>query len=308
MSALRASRVRGLGKGLGLGPRFIVTAVVPWMLASGLLISFTATAGTDATLSPERLFEREVATTGAISSGWNADMIAAGIVATPDSSHDEPDDGSLPALAESDGATPAVPRAVALSSVTPAPADATPIEVAAASLVLPGFSPRLDRAPHPTEPEADTASPEAKHRYADLIGPEAMDKEQRCLAEAVYFEARSEPEEGQAAVAQVVLNRAKSGLYPSTVCGVVYQNRHRFMGCQFSFACEGKSLRISDAGSWQTATRIASAVIEGRTYLSEVGGATHYHADYVKPGWSRRLKRKDMIGRHIFYQLKPNQT
>jgi spore germination cell wall hydrolase CwlJ-like protein len=305
MSALRASRVRGLG----LGPRFVVSAVVPWMLASGLLISFTASAGTDATLPSERLFEREVATTGAISPAWNADMIAAGIVATPDSAHDgEPDDGSLPSLANSDGATPAVPRAVALSSVTPAPADATPIEVAAASLVLPGFSPRLDRAPQPSEPEADTASPEARHRYADLIVPEAMDKEQRCLAEAVYFEARSEPEEGQAAVAQVVLNRAKSGLYPSTVCGVVYQNRHRFMGCQFSFACEGKSLRITDAGSWQTATRIASAVIDGRTYLSEVGGATHYHADYVKPGWSRRLKRNDVIGRHIFYQLKPNQT
>ena len=111
MSALRTSRVRGLG----LGPRFIVSAVVPWMLASGLLISFTATAGTDATLSPERLFAREVATTGAISTTWNADMIAAGIVATPDSAHDEPDDGSLPALAESDGSTPAVPRAVALS-------------------------------------------------------------------------------------------------------------------------------------------------------------------------------------------------
>ncbi len=110
------------------------------------------------------------------------------------------------------------------------------------------------------------------------------------------------------AVAQVILNRVKSGLYPSSVCGVVYQNRHRFMGCQFSFACEGKSLRITDAESWRSATRVASAVIDGRTYVSEVGGATHYHADYVRPGWSRRLKRKDMIGRHIFYQLKPNQT
>ncbi|MFG5121081.1 cell wall hydrolase [Methylorubrum sp. POS3] len=302
MSALRTRRVRGLG----LGPRFIVSAVVPWMLASGLLISFTATAGTDTTMPPERLYDHDVTTTGGLPSAWTSDMIAAGIVATPDSTHDsDPDDGTQPSLADSDGSTPAVPRAVALSSVTPAPADATPIEVAAGSLVMPGFSPRLDRAPA-TEPE--DAAPDAKHRYADLIGPEAMDKEQRCLAEAVYFEARSEPEEGQAAVAQVVLNRVKSGLYPQSVCGVVYQNRHRFMGCQFSFACEGKSLRITDAGSWQTATRIASAVIEGRTYLSEVGGATHYHADYVKPGWSRRLKRKDMIGRHIFYQLKPNQT
>lgn len=221
----------------------------------------------------------------------------------------EAEAGLLPAsprdtITTSDGSTPAVPRAVALSSTTPAPADATPIEVAAASLFIPGFSPQPDRREEARpEPPADT-----RRHYADLINPDAMDREQRCLAEAVYFEARSEPEDGQAAVAQVVLNRVKSGLYPTNVCGVVYQNRHRYMGCQFSFACEGKSLRITDGPSWQTATRIASAVIEGRTYLSEVGGATHYHADYVKPGWSRRLTRKDVIGRHIFYQLKRGQT
>ena len=204
-----------------------------------------------------------------------------------------------------DGSTPAIPRAVALSSTTPAPADAIPIEVAAASLALPGFSLRGER-PEPAGPGA--AADSARHRYADLIEPDAMDREQRCLAEAVYFEARSEPEDGQAAVAQVVLNRVKSGLYPANVCGVVYQNRHRYMGCQFSFACEGKSLRITDASSWQSATRIARSVIEGRTYLSEVGNATHYHADYVRPTWSRRLKKMDVIGRHIFYQLKRGQT
>lgn len=199
-----------------------------------------------------------------------------------------------------DGSTPTIPRAVALSSTTPAPADATPVEIASASL---GF-PRS-----PSLPELEQTVPDnARHRYADLIVPDALDREQRCLAEAVYFEARSEPEEGQAAVAQVVLNRVKSGLYPTSVCGVVYQNRHRYMGCQFSFACEGKSLRIADGPSWQGASRIAKAVIEGRTYLSEVGGATHYHADYVKPGWSRRLKKMDVIGRHIFYSLKRGQT
>ena len=109
-------------------------------------------------------------------------------------------------------------------------------------------------------------------------------------------------------MAQVVLNRVKSGLYPSNVCGVVYQNRHRYMGCQFSFACEGKSLRITDNQSWATPTRIAKNVVEGRTYLADVGASTHYHADYVRPGWSRRLKRTDVIGRHIFYALKPGQT
>ncbi|MGE7416846.1 cell wall hydrolase [Methylobacterium tarhaniae] len=208
------------------------------------------------------------------------------------------------------GSTPAVPRAVALSSTTPAPADATPVEIAAGGQI----SPRLDRDVRAAVTTAARIAPDAlpsedaRRRYADLITPENAEKEQRCLAEAVYFEARGEPEQGQAAVAQVVLNRAKSGLYPTNICGVVYQNRHRYMGCQFSFACEGKSLRITDDTSWQTATRIAHAVVEGRTYLADVGGATHYHADYVKPRWSRRLRKMDVIGRHIFYQLRPGQT
>ena len=108
--------------------------------------------------------------------------------------------------------------------------------------------------------------------------PDNLSKEQRCLAEAVYFEARSEPPEGQAAVAQVVLNRMKSGLYPASICGVVYQNRHRHLACQFTFACEGKALRTTESESWDQAKRIASAVLEGKTYLADVGGATHYHA------------------------------
>ena len=214
-----------------------------------------------------------------------------------------------------DGTTPAVPRAVVLSSTTPAPADATPVEIAAGSVALPGSfrSPKggpSTAAVARVEPEAAPAAirTEDRARYADLVNPETLDREQRCLAEAVYFEARSEPEEGRAAVAQVVLNRAKSGLYPANICGVVYQNRHRYMGCQFSFACEGKSLRITDNPSWASATRIAKNVIEGRTYLADVGGSTHYHADYVRPGWSRRLKRTDVIGRHIFYTLKRGQT
>jgi spore germination cell wall hydrolase CwlJ-like protein len=199
--------------------------------------------------------------------------------------------------------TPMVKRAITLSSATPAPVDATPMEIAAAPVSL--QSPRLDRGEVTILPKSDDPD---RPRYADLIDPDNMNKEQRCLAEAVYFEARSEPVEGQAAVAQVILNRVKSGLYPSSICGVVYQNRHRHLACQFTFACEGKSLRIRDTESWERATRVASAVLEGRTYLADVGGATHYHANYVRPSWSRRLKKMDVIGRHIFYKLKPGQT
>jgi spore germination cell wall hydrolase CwlJ-like protein len=141
-----------------------------------------------------------------------------------------------------------------------------------------------------------------------LIDQDNAGREKRCLAEAIYFEARSEPEEGQAAVAQVVLNRASSGLYPASICGVVYQNRQRYHGCQFSFACEGKSLRINEPDAWHTAVRIAEAVSQGKTYLSDVGGSTHYHANYVRPRWAKALKKMDIIGHHIFYKLRPGQT
>ncbi len=203
-----------------------------------------------------------------------------------------------PARVSGDGATPSSSRAVRLSSTTPAPMDKIPLAIAAAPVSLPVL------------PDANVAraEPAARPRYADLIAPGSLEREQRCLAEAVYFEARSEPEEGQAAVAQVVLNRVRSGLYPPSVCGVVYQNRHRHLACQFTFACEGKALRVSDTESWQTAQRVARDVTEGRTYLSDVGGATHYHADYVRPYWAKRLRKMDVIGRHIFYQLRPGQT
>ncbi len=205
---------------------------------------------------------------------------------------------SLPALAAQrpDGATPSLPRAVALASTTPAPIEPE-IVAMPAGLGAPGAV---------ASPESDGL--EGAHpNYADLIEPGEMNREQRCLAEAVYFEARSEPPEGQAAVAQVVLNRVKSGLYPSSVCGVVYQNRNRYKACQFSFACEGKSLRVTEPGPWRQAVRIALDVTEGKTYLSKVGDALNYHADYVRPYWARHLKKNDTIGRHIFYSVRTSQ-
>jgi spore germination cell wall hydrolase CwlJ-like protein len=186
------------------------------------------------------------------------------------------------------GASPAVPRAAALASSTPFAADQTPIEANLASLAQPRRGPAVDE----------------KRGYLALLAPERADAEKHCLAQAIYFEARSEPVEGQAAVAQVILNRMTSGLYPSTICGVVFQNRSHYRACQFSFACEGKSLRIVEAESWAQATRVANEVLEGRKWLAEVGGSTHYHANYVRPRWARSLKKTDTIGRHIFYRLK----
>lgn len=140
-----------------------------------------------------------------------------------------------------------------------------------------------------------------------LVGIVKSDKDMRCLAEAVYFEARSETERGQAGVAQVVLNRVLHDAYPNTVCGVVYQNRHRYLACQFTFACEGKALRTDEPGPWATAQRIARDVAEGRTYLPGVGNATHYHANYVRPWWARYMQRRERIGRHhFFYEASAN--
>ncbi len=214
-----------------------------------------------------------------------------------------------------DGSTPAVPRAIALGSSTPAMRDQTPVEVMAAVTAprLPQISAGLPQGPAKMtppalSPPAAPGKPSLRADYAALIDQDLGPREQRCLAEAIYFEARGEPEEGQAAVAQVVLNRASSGLYPTTICGVVYQNRHHHNACQFSFACDGHALRINEPDAWRDATRIARSVLQGKTYVSDVGGSTHYHANYVKPHWARALKRMDKIGSHIFYKLRPGQT
>ncbi len=197
-----------------------------------------------------------------------------------------------------DGATPAVPRAVALASATPIALDATPVEVIAlARTGLPAPAVNATIVPRTERPD-----------YAALLDPDHVAREKRCLAEAIYFEARSESESGQAAVAQVIFNRVNSGLYPSSVCGVVYQNRQRRNACQFSFACDGKSLKITEPEPWAVAVRIADAVTTGETYSAGVGASTHYHANYVRPRWAKRLKKMDVIGNHIFYKLRPGQT
>ena len=207
------------------------------------------------------------------------------------------------AFSRPDGATPAVPRATRLASVTPAPVE--PELIVSAGTRIPAFAQVHSDA---SGQQTGTATLRVSRGYLDLIDPESLKREQKCLAEAIYFESRSEPESGQAAVAQVVLNRVRSGLYPTTVCGVVYQNRHRYKACQFTFACEGKSLAVTEPGPWAIAQRVAKAVLEGQSYNKAVGASTHYHATYVAPYWSRKLKRTDQIGRHIFYRLRPGQT
>jgi len=128
-------------------------------------------------------------------------------------------------------------------------------------------------------------------------------KAEKCLADAVYFEARGEPERGQMAVAQVVMNRVFSGYYPNNVCGVVYQNANRHLACQFTFACEGKDLRrIDEPDMWVQAKRIAKDTLDGKIWLTEVGHATHYHAYWVHPSWVNEMKKMYKLGVHTFYR------
>jgi len=135
-----------------------------------------------------------------------------------------------------------------------------------------------------------------------LIGkPRA--KAEKCLADAIYFEARGEPTRGQMAVAQVVMNRVFSGRYPNNVCGVVYQNANRRLACQFTFACEGKNLnRIDEPEMWTQAKRIAKDTLDGKIWLAEVGHATHYHAYWVHPSWVHEMARVYKLGVHTFYR------
>jgi len=140
---------------------------------------------------------------------------------------------------------------------------------------------------------------------ANPLPPHAFEaKEQKCLAEAIYFEARGESVKGQAAVAQVVLNRVRNPAYPAKICGVVYQNVTWRGRCQFSFACDGKKRSINQPVHWQLAQDIARAVTAGQIWLPEVGSSTHYHATYVKPRWARSMIRLEKIGLHIFYRTR----
>jgi len=146
----------------------------------------------------------------------------------------------------------------------------------------------------------------ATHAWVNNAIPKSAHsgKEMKCLADAIYFEARGEPELGRIAVAQVVLNRLKNPAYPDTICGVVYQNKHRRNSCQFSFACDGIRERITNKMAWAEAQALAKRVMDDdkTLYITDVGASTHYHATYVRPRWARHMTKKDKIGRHIFYQ------
>ena len=135
-----------------------------------------------------------------------------------------------------------------------------------------------------------------------LLDEKSRAKSEKCLAEAVYFEARGEAVRGQIAVAQVVMNRTFSGFYPNTVCGVVYQNKHRHYACQFTFACDNVADVVREPDMWDRAKKIAKAMLDGQLWLPEVAKSTHYHAYWVHPSWVNEMKKMYKFGVHTFYR------
>ena len=165
--------------------------------------------------------------------------------------------------------------------------DASPADLAALSDTLHRAPPGLSGAAKPFLAQPASASDAARA--------------QECLTAAVYHEARSESVEGQRAVAQVVLNRVRARAFPHSVCGVVYQGVGSGKACQFSFACDGSTLRPRDPAAWARAQRVAISALNGGV-MAEVGTATFYHASYVLPWWAASLTRLGAVGSHIFYR------
>ncbi|HET9397386.1 MAG TPA: cell wall hydrolase [Sphingomicrobium sp.] len=147
-----------------------------------------------------------------------------------------------------------------------------------------------------------SSTPIMASRPFDLSGSDPLDRRRAllCMTQAVYYEAGFESLQGRRAVAQVILNRMRHPAFPKSICGVVYQGA-RDPVCQFSFVCDGSLYRPPALGAWKEAERIAAAAIDGFVEKS-VGGATHYHADYVAPYWAPRLAKLTQIGAHIFYR------
>jgi spore germination cell wall hydrolase CwlJ-like protein len=145
------------------------------------------------------------------------------------------------------------------------------------------------------------ATPMARAMRIDNSGVDRTRAEQ-CLTAAIYYEAASEPDSGQRAVAQVVLNRVAHPAYPKTVCGVVYQGSERSTGCQFSFACDGALARRPNRLFWDRAADVARAALAGYVY-APAGLATHYHTVAVHPYWAPSLHYMLTIGAHRFYSF-----
>jgi len=153
--------------------------------------------------------------------------------------------------------------------------------------------------PHPSTGLLESGPAAHALRFIGTLTDRA--RAQQCLTLAVYYEAATEPDAGQRAVAQVVLNRVAHPAYPDTVCGVVFQGSERRTGCQFSFTCDGSLARAPARMWWDRAAKVAREALAGAVY-TPVGLATHYHTVQIHPYWADSLETVGTIGAHRFYR------
>lgn len=150
-------------------------------------------------------------------------------------------------------------------------------------------------------PLAAGPNPPAAPFHLGNAPAEARSRALDCLTSAIYYEAAQEPDDGQRAVAQVVLNRVRHPAFPNSICGVVYEGSTRVTGCQFTFTCDGSMRSAPLPSLWNRARKVAEAALAGYVF-APVGHATHYHADYVVPYWASSLTKNLVAGAHIFYR------
>ena len=169
-----------------------------------------------------------------------------------------------------------------------------------ASLALPALDPNETEQDRSLLGTRIDAGPSAR---AFLSAGGGIDKARalRCMTQAIYYEAASESDAGQRAVAQVVLNRVAHPTWPNSVCGVVFEGSQRSTGCQFTFTCDGSLNRQPSQSGWDRAQRVAARALAGEVY-EPIGLATHYHTNWVNPYWAKTLDHIGTIGAHRFYR------
>jgi spore germination cell wall hydrolase CwlJ-like protein len=197
------------------------------------------------------------------------------------------------------------PALLLQASAVNAPAGATPAEIGAmveASLAGPVDPAALPSVPLPLPALFNPGAPATATLFRSRSSGDNL-RAQLCLTSAIYYEAANEPDEGQRAVAQVVLNRVRHPAWPSTVCDVVYQGTERpGVMCQFTFACDGAMARSPSLSGWIRARRVAQAALAGSVY-APVGNSTFYHTLAVSPSWGKSMTPTAIVGAHIFYRL-----
>ena len=291
---------------------------------------------------PRMAFELPTEAPSVMVAGAAPATLVADAVAVPTPAEREPSIAARAAVAAAEVSSPSSPSAAMRIALLPhprprpehhetvEPVRTVPVAVAAASaattpLGYAGDATKPSRAPfdallQPAPGAADAAVPDVSDEVKALrnavkmperMHPWAYDplplsvwdpRQQKCLAEGIYYESRGEQPRGQAAVAQVILNRVRNPAYPNTICGVVYQNADWHNRCQFSFACDGRRRTVKEPDAMKRAVEIAREVTSGRIYLAEVADATHYHAYWVAPSWRRTMIKVIKIGVHTFYR------